>query len=368
MDTLQAATAELARVVDVDLKQYTCTLQTENTNKPLSFVPFASPYCNNPEGEGMTFVPEVGSQAILLQTNEGPVVIGFVMTPGQDLYRGNRPLPKPGDIFASTRDGNFLHLHRGGVVQIGATPTTQRLYIPIDRLIRDICQGYHLETFGGSLTWEVESRSLQDPGALFTLRGYELVTDKDASVVLKIGKAFESADARKDMEYQAPAAMQLTPDVGYIELEINKAQADRKLLLRVDKGGNEFLESRGGYERRYRGKCFVRMDDDFSQTVGGGMSLGVGVDAPATASGSLNEEVLKNIDRKAGGTMTDTSTRRVIEAGTIQLGSSSASQPAVLGLELATWLATHVHPPNMPPEPSSLARLRSILSKKVRLD
>ena len=370
-DTVQAAKAELARVLDVNPKEYTCALVTENSNKPMTNVPYSSPYCHYPEGEGMTFVPEVGSQAILLHTNEGPIIIGFIMTAGTDRFRGNRPVAKPGDIFASTRDGNFLYLHRGGVVQIGATPAAQRMYIPLDRLIRDICQNYHLDTFGGSLHWEVEQLDQEDPAACLTLRGYELASDEDASVTLKIGKAYEADDARKGMGYTTPSAMQLSPGVGYIELEISKEQGDRTFLLRVDRGGNEFMSSSGGYEREYRGKCFLRMGSDFSHTVLGGMSLGVGKAAPAVVEGSLNEDVKVDANRTAGGTMKDKCLRRVVDADTIQLGSTSASQPAVLGRELTFWLMTHTHLPAtgpLPLNPADGARLVKLLSSTVFLE
>ena len=68
----------------------------------------------------------------------------------------------PGDIGMTTRDGNFIMLRRGGIVQLGATAMAQTVYIPIRNYIKQFCENYELHTLGGDVEWRVD-RVESDP-------------------------------------------------------------------------------------------------------------------------------------------------------------------------------------------------------------
>lgn len=365
---------ELARVVDVDTRKYEVTVNSEFSHKKIENVPFASPYCNNPQGEGLTLVPEVGSQAILAHTSDGNVlVLGFIMTPGEDVYRGNRPFLNPGDIMASTRDGNFLFLRRGGVVQIGATPISQRMYIPLENLIRDICQNYRMDAIGGELEWKVESVNLDDPKALFELRAKEKADDSGPSIFVRFGRKLSDESALRDGA-QGDMGVGAFSFPVYMEIIIEPSNPGgvplgKRIIFRLDKEGNEFSRVEGQSEREVAGNCFHRVESSFSQHVLKGYSLSVGAEVPAAPEDNCIKECAQlNTTREAKNIMKDVCKFRVVQASDkIQLGSESASEPGVLGVQLVKWLALHSHYPS-PAPPAQIAALKSILSGKVFLE
>lgn len=81
-------------------------------------------------------------------------------------FDGGRPPAKPGDIFMRGRDGNFVILHRGGVLQIGASELSQRMFIPLGNKILDISGSYEHLNVGGGVQWGIqEGPSINDPPA-----------------------------------------------------------------------------------------------------------------------------------------------------------------------------------------------------------
>ena len=152
------ALVERARVVTVNIRDYTCDVTTEFTFKNKFDIPFMVPYCNQNQGEGINFQPEVGSVCwVCTPSEEGreAFILGFTMVDEDGAYRGGRDLLNPGDVQLKTRDGNFVFLRRGGIVQIGSTPVCQRVYLPIRNIIQDFAENYELRTPGGDLTWQV---------------------------------------------------------------------------------------------------------------------------------------------------------------------------------------------------------------------
>ena len=103
-------------------------------------------------------MPEVGSTCWVCrpsEQNRAAFVIGWTMVNEGGSLKGGRPQLNPGDIQLSTRDGNFVTLRRGGVLQVGSTPICQRIYIPIRNIIQDYAENYEMHTPAGDLTWLV---------------------------------------------------------------------------------------------------------------------------------------------------------------------------------------------------------------------
>ncbi len=185
-----------AQVLNVNIRDYTVDVQYESYPYSNHFdIPWMVPYLHQNQGEGMVVMPEVGSTVwvcIPSETGRDAFVLGWTPVQESGTYRGGRALLNPGDIHFKTRDGNFLFLRRGGIVQIGATSVCQRLFIPIRNIIRDFAENYELTTPAGDLTWQVARAEDQGDGhqaCLFTLGCKEFSDDpnKDPLAVLKIG-------------------------------------------------------------------------------------------------------------------------------------------------------------------------------------
>ena len=88
-----------------------------------------------------------------------------------------------------------------------------------------------------------------------------------------------------------------------------------------------------------------------------------------TFSGSSSPST---ITMDSDGITLDTESKVIVNAANVFVGSGSANEPLPLGNQLATWLRTHFHPsamgPTLPPDPSVLANLDTILSKKNTVD
>jgi hypothetical protein len=197
---LTQTTIQRARVLDVDTANYVCTVGTEFTQKPLTWVTWASPYEHHDNGEGMYMMPEVGSVCWLVEPSDGgmPFILGW--TSIEDDYASHRHRKmdlNPGDIYLGTRDENHLWLRRGGVIQIGATPLCTRVFLPIDNIIRDFCENYLLQTLGGNLEWSValaEKDSGNKQATTLSLKARQYADDAWPIALLQIGSHSNSED------------------------------------------------------------------------------------------------------------------------------------------------------------------------------
>jgi hypothetical protein len=164
------ANIETGRIINVNTRDWTVDVVTIYGDKRHLDIPVSSPYLHFINGEGIYSMPEAGAICWVCQPSDGlwarPFVMGFQppvdertsSVTGNQLgeFAAGRPNLNPGDIMMRTRDENFLILRRGGVVQIGATPLAQRLYLPIDNIIRDMCGQYNMFNLAGEMTWTVD--------------------------------------------------------------------------------------------------------------------------------------------------------------------------------------------------------------------
>ncbi len=205
----RAAEIYRAQVLNVNTRDYTVDVQYESYPHSTHFdIPWMTQYLHQNQGEGVAVMPEVGSTVWVCQPSESgreAFVLGWTPVDEGGTYRAGRELLNPGDIHFSTRDGNFVFLRRGGIVQVGATPICQRLYIPIRNVIRDFAENYELSTPAGDLTWHVDRTEEQGDGhrgCLFTLSCKEFADDpnKDPLAVLKMGSHGEGNDSILSLE------------------------------------------------------------------------------------------------------------------------------------------------------------------------
>jgi len=147
-------------VFDVNVKNYSVTVVSQNSERRWLNIPVMSSYLHYTAGEGLFAMPEAGATCWICQSSEFDAqafILGFGVAWNEEgSYKSGRRPMNPGDIYMGTRDGNSVFVRRGGVIQIQATPLAQRMYIPINNIIRDLCESYHLRTFSGDFLWEVD--------------------------------------------------------------------------------------------------------------------------------------------------------------------------------------------------------------------
>jgi len=203
------------KVVNTNLVNWTVDVAAQFDRKRYFDIQVAAPYLHYSNGEGVSCFPEVGAKCMVcIPSDSSPPFVGAFLMPVEvtDMatpdapkgttskgspggtssgasYAGGRPQAKPGDISLRTRDDNFVILHRGGVVQIGASELAQRIYIPLTHLIMDVSQNYAHHNAGGSVLWGLQ----EGPGLDKLPTEYShcfrvFANNKSADVRVKIGK------------------------------------------------------------------------------------------------------------------------------------------------------------------------------------
>ena len=336
---------EHARVLDVDIATYTVTVATEFTKKPLTGLSFATPYQHYSNGEGIYFMPEVGALCWVCAPSDGnmPFIIAFA--PGQDEadYRSQKQDLNPGDIYLGTRDENFLILRRGGIVQIGGGPLSQRMFIPVNNTIKDFCENYSLNTVGGALEWTVKHPAENTSGS--------------SPTNLKVS-------ARQNAIDKQPIAF----------LEIGSHDGDDKTILSliINASGDKDAAASISLAFDKEGTVTWHFEKDIDWTVGGAFTLTSEQDMSLTSNnGAVNIESSSGnmtLTGKSGIMIQSDSRIDIKSAAVVNLGAKvmvkDGAIPVALATPLLIWLASHTHlcaapaspsGPPVPPPPGSIA-------------
>jgi hypothetical protein len=297
----QGATPTLAYecvIEDVDTVTWMVRARCKFDGRSFPNVQIAQPYMNPNFGEGMYALPEIGSKCIVwVPSDSAPFILGYISpmevtdtanseTPGGTSannggggtmtasFAGGRTRAKNGDIYLKGRDGNFVTLHRGGILQIGASPLAQRIFIPLGNLITDICQNYSMYNSGGSINWgirEIGSNTVAENTT--TYRVY--ANNQYGDIRVKMGKCSDLVpepvgDAG---DAQTIAGMGILDADSYIEMVIapngfesdngQKYGAQDKQVLRliVDKQGGVHLRSESAIHIRAKKRIRIDADD-----------------------------------------------------------------------------------------------------------
>lgn len=217
------------RIVNVNIRDYTVDTRMEAAPYTVKFdIPFLSPYVNQTQGEGINWMPEVGSTCWVCEPSEDgreSFVLGWIMIDEGGSYRGGRSLLNPGDIELKTRDQNFIILRRGGIVQIGSTPVCQRVFLPIRNIMQDFAENYELHTPAGDMTWQVMRKDEDSDGhqkCLYQIAAKEFADDSNDKTValLKIGSHGDGDKTILSLQTR------------------DKGGGDVKIALMLDKDGN----------------------------------------------------------------------------------------------------------------------------------
>jgi len=225
-------------------------------------------------------------------------------------FDGGRPPAKPGDIVLRGRDGNYVVLHRGGVLEIGATELAKRIFIPIGNKLMDISGQYEHTSTGGSIWWGLqEGPSVNNPPTqlMETYRLY--ANDKYADLRIARGKVFKPVPE--------PAGNTATSEMGFdpiIVYEVALAKQgfktqtgelvnggtvnEIKLKFFFDIKGNVFLRSEASAYFAFKKAVRVEIGDALDVTC---TTLSIRASSGAVLDGGPSTEIKGEVVRIQAG-------------------------------------------------------------------
>ncbi len=342
------------RIVDVDARRHTVKVVTDQAGRTYENVQISSPYYHF-AGDGDGHLPRIDAKCMIHIASDDtpPFVMGYLDVPntptdaevesqagneetqpsadeGVVSFTAAKPQAFPGDMWRIGQDGNFSFMRAGGVLQHGASAFCQRIYIPIQNLIRDLAENYQLSTIGGDLIFESDREEDSDDAAegfrVKLLVNKEL-QDKNSSLMMVAGKVGGDVLLRVALKSNGIDRAQATVDSPSVELVFHED-----------------------------GKVDVQ-SSDWTQTVNGMLTQ--------TVTGSMKTKVTGSFDVNAANSSETITGVKRIAASTIQLGgqiSFGGGGGAVCGnaKTLEAWLKGHTHthsgvpgsptsPPAVPP-------------------
>lgn len=321
------------RVTRVNESDHTVDLQGDGPNATYAVgVPWGSPL-SHADGGGIESLPRVGTTvwAVWHETDDLPLILtcSSPPVPGEG-YGNNRIGVKQGESVIWTHAGNLIHMLSNGNILLHAGEDCRRIFIPVTRLIEDLCKDYRLITEGGELQW---------------------ITSEDEE-----GRCIFSIEARR-YTGEDPSLSMLLGDV--------KSEKLGSLLCLVTGTDFTFAVDHDGNITYETASLTHTISNDVTIEVGGDMSLHVKGDEQVTVDGSLRISCGQSHTFSAQYSEESLQTYKKIEAPKIFLGTS-ATHPSILGDLLIQALITHTHPvPGGPPDPSLAAQLINALSSSV---
>lgn len=306
-----------AKVEYVNYTAWTVDVRTVFDNRLYRGVQVSSPFFSSLSGAGGYRIPSIGDKCSVAVPSDGvPYITCFIASIEQvsdaaaeagitTTYAAGRPRPKGGDIGFVGEDGNFLILHRGGILQIGGTQLSQRLYIPLGNLIVDICEAYELFNAAGSIKWGIQELGGELVGEnTQTFRVY--ANTAYADVRLKVGKC---TDLVGDGDAATAAGLGISEEDTWVELCLSRDGFEEGTgKARPDAAKNQVLriviDKNGGLHARLEGplhlhtkksmvleadegitlktKKAVTIEADEGMRITGGKSLELGTDGGST--------------------------------------------------------------------------------------
>lgn len=307
-----AATIIEGKIIDVNPTLWTVDVFSQFDQKWFLNVQVSSPYMHSKRGEGIFAMPEIGAKCHVCIPSDGPppFVLDFIMpqesildatTPDapegtegatNSTFAGGRFRAKPGDIIMRGRDGNFVVLHRGGVLQIGASELAQRIYIPLKNLISDISQNYRHYNTGGSINWFIASAESESNPPTIKKDTYRLLAGdaratirvaygplKDVVPEPKNGATSDLSQLGIGIGEDNPIVLEVVVAPEGFGADSGNPDADtpKQTVLRYffDKNGNAFLRSEGSVLLMTRKKLRIVSHDNIDITTKKSFSLTV---------------------------------------------------------------------------------------------
>jgi hypothetical protein len=306
-------------VSDYNLTTWTVDCLSKYDQLRYPNVQVASPYAHPYSGEGMYVVPDVGAKCNVCVPSDGspPHVQSFVMPmetmtvgegedkrPASYTFQGGRLRPKPGDLVLKGRDGNFCILHRGGVLQIGSSQLSQRLFIPLEGIITDISQNYRHYNMAGAINWGIQPGGGLDKLPARYKHTFRLFADEEqASVRVAVGSASDWVAEPQGGQQENLAELELgtkdNPVVCELVIAPKGFNADAGDLLPntpdlttlrffFDKAGGAFLRSQSSVLVAVKKKFKMVVDEDIQLEAKKGMTIKIGSAGRVQAGDTLD--------------------------------------------------------------------------------
>ena len=345
-NTLTETLVQYGRVLDVDVDNYTVSVSTEFGKKPFTGIAFATPYQHFANGEGIYFMPEVGSVCWICEPSDGgrPFVLAWASTQVKGDHTANKMQLNPGDIYLGTRDENFMILRRGGVVQIGGGPLSQRIYMPIKNTIRDLCENYSLNTIGGNLIWSVGRTEETTDGkapTMLIVEARQYANDKNPVATLTVGSHGSESDPIIRLAVKAAA----------------DDNADVNISMTMTKTGKVMWDVKDDFVYSGKGAYTVSVEKEFTVSSSKDMLL----------ESKTNSNFKSGQEMKIEGGSTvliKGATSATVDAPQIKLGGDAATH-GVVWEEVLSLISSHVHIATAPGAPTSPSpQLSAITSMK----
>jgi hypothetical protein len=359
------------RIINVNFVNWTIDFQSQFDQKQFFDVQVSSPYMHPNHGEGIYVMPEINSKCLVCIPSDGPppFVLAFIMpmetkdVPPEEqtssatasegsTFAGGRKRAKSGDIIVKGRDGNFVILHRGGVLQVGASEVAQRIYIPLQNIITDISQNYEHHNSGGSINWGIASSSTDDnPETEFRQTFRLFANDEKADVRLAVGKvrqplpepAGDSGSVSLYGETVGGSSDNIAVELGVVPQGFDAgtgaledlAQGGTKLKLVFSELGGVFLRAEGKVGLRIKQKLQLDLDDDMNVNAKGFVRFNSEKQIDLRAKNGMNISTEKGVISFNGGSKpiaTVGSTVNVIVSAPIPIiiGAPPGGTPGVI--------------------------------------
>ena len=334
------------KVTNYNLTKWTVDIVGQFDRTRYFGIQVGSPYMHHSNGEGFYCIPEVNATVMVCLPSDSspPFVICFVMAsetvdtstadapqgtsshgapaanPTDSSFYGGRPPANPGDIWMRTRDDNFVVLRRGGVLQLGATELSQRIFIPLNNQIIDVSQNYEHLNAGGTIAWgiQVGPSTTQYPATYMqTLRVF--ANDNFADIKIAAGnvtnpvpepdggviQAIAGVATGDDKKGSNPIVYEVTVSpkgFGAVDGSVQPgAVAASVLKFAFDRTGNCLT--------RFSGNFYLQVKKDLTFDVTGSVTLKCGDAVSMTAvngfdiDGGVYAHVKGNVVRLRGGTI-----------------------------------------------------------------
>jgi hypothetical protein len=311
---------EVARIVNVNVNDYTVDTVAEYGNRRAFDIQVMSPYFHFFNGEGWYAMPEIGALCWVCQESPGlfgrQFVLGYMAPHDErleantglqaDNYRANRQILNPGDMMWRGRDENFVVLRRGGVVQVGSSPANQRMYIPLGSIIRDFCFGYELFSLAGELKFETDSVNVvgtevaqaDDAGDVktrFILKTKTQADEPEHAVILTAGSHKDDDNLRLSLEIRPSGAEGEAP---VLELQVDKSgnvnwthsgsfglSSVGDVSLTSETGNAELISAAGNTTVRAKQNLQLQAEAGKASLLGSS-AVDIGSSGPVTVAGS----------------------------------------------------------------------------------
>ncbi len=230
---------EVGIIVSVNTEDCVCSVRTETSEIFHDDIPFASVGLHQESGTGLSYFPQAGETVLVLTTGDGKrFILAFIPTMDDGgSYDAGRANNNPGDWKLTGADGNFIEALRGGITRIGASNICQTMYIPTRSLTHHLSENLIIDTFAGSLEFNVaraEDDSNGKQKCSFKLDIQEFSDDKKPTTSIEASSGL-TITIRNDGSTTSTVAISKSGEMTITTKAAYKLSSDTDIVLKAKK-------------------------------------------------------------------------------------------------------------------------------------